>query len=169
MQYRDYEIAIGLTLILIAVFARAWRGPKFIDVSSRGMRKHSRQMTIEDFRQILRGRLPGQPAESNVGMFTNVRIKATPVTSARNLAGRIGEVRGETTPSVTGIDVIGTPAEDYAVNVFFEELDEGYWFSNDLVEFVEHSVGAIAALDGIDKQWVKNAQGGWDEISTGPS
>ena len=59
----------------------------------------------------------------------NVRIVNTPETIETGLAGLIGNVAGETTPSVTNVEVIGELKEDYAFNVFFDERQEGFWFA----------------------------------------
>ena len=58
----------------------------------------------------------------------NVCILCTPETERVGLAGLTGEVRAETTPSLTGIDVIGEVKEDFAFNVFLEDRNEAYWF-----------------------------------------
>jgi hypothetical protein len=39
----------------------------------------------------------------------NVRVRATPETTARGLAGAAGQVQGVTTPSVTNVDVVEAP------------------------------------------------------------
>jgi hypothetical protein len=53
------------------------------------------------------------------GFGDHVRIRATEETERLRLAGREGVVFGWTTPSVTGVEVIGTPAEDYAIPPYF--------------------------------------------------
>jgi len=64
----------------------------------------------------------------------NVRVRATPDTEARGVAGLVGQVYGETTPSVTGVSVIGHLTRDYAVNVHFEGKKETFWFVSELLE-----------------------------------
>ncbi len=98
----------------------------------------------------------------------HVRIGATEETQRLGLAGRQGIVYGWTTPSVTGVSVIGSSAEDYAVNVNFEELNETYWFSDDLVEFVDHAPGNVIQLDGVDVEWVRLPNGEWEERPRSP-
>lgn len=95
----------------------------------------------------------------------NVRIVATPLTAAHGLAGAAGEVRGETTPSVTGIEVIGVLTGDYAVHVYLPDRDEGFWLAPDLVEFVDHAPGSTMSLDlpGGRKTWRRTADGEWVE------
>lgn len=70
---------------------------------------------------------------------------------------------GWTTPSVTRVSVIGSPADDYAVNVHLDELDEAFWFSDDLVEMLDHGAGTVMSLDGQDTEWVRLPSGEWEE------
>ncbi len=93
----------------------------------------------------------------------NVRVRATAVTEARGLAGLVGQVHGETTPSVTGVEVIGQLTSDYAINVHFQERGEGYWFAPDLLDFVDHAAGTEITLSGAGKRWVRRRDGGWSE------
>jgi hypothetical protein len=92
-----------------------------------------------------------------------VRIKASQETEALGLAGRVGQIYGWTTPSVTGVSVIGSTADDYAVNVHFEALDDSFWFSEDLVERVDRGEGTVISLEGRDSEWVRRADGEWEE------
>jgi hypothetical protein len=93
----------------------------------------------------------------------NVRILCTPEAEGVDLAGLTGEVRGETTPSVMGIEVIGEDKDDFAFNVFIEDRDEAYWFAPDLLEFVDHAVGTVMWVEGDSKKWVRTADGNWEE------
>jgi hypothetical protein len=79
------------------------------------------------------------------------------------LAGLTSEVRGETMPSVMGIEVIGEVKNDFAFNVFIEDRDEAYWFASDLLEFVDHAIGTEMWIDGVSKKWVRTADGNWEE------
>ena len=60
------------------------------------------------------------------------RIVSTPETSARGCAGRIGVCKGVTTPSYSGVEVIGEATNDRALSVRFDDTDEEVWFSPDL-------------------------------------
>jgi len=95
----------------------------------------------------------------------NVRIVTTPLTAARGLAGAAGAVYGETTPSVTKVDVIGVLTSDYGLNVYFADRHEGFWFAPELVEFVDHAPGSTMSLDlpGGRKTWRRTADGEWIE------
>ncbi len=53
----------------------------------------------------------------------NVRIKASPEAEALGIAGRLGSFYGFTTPSVSGIAVVGSKAEDLAYSISIEEMN----------------------------------------------
>lgn len=98
-----------------------------------------------------------------------VRVIETPSTVEAGVAGLAGSVSGETTPSVTNVDVIGELEEDFAFNVYFEEKQLGYWFDPGLLEFVDHAAGTEITLDGVDKKWVRTDTGEWEVESLSKS
>src|SRR5262249_15513808 len=77
----------------------------------------------------------------------------------------IGMVHGETTPSITNVTVIGTSQEDHAIHVVFESRQEGFWFTPDLVEFLDYAPGTEITLEGVPKKWVRSATGEWEETA----
>jgi hypothetical protein len=91
----------------------------------------------------------------------NVRVASTPLTSSLGLAGQTGAVYGETTPSVTGVEVIGGAAADYAINVQLDGPDQSLWFASDLLEFVDHAPGTEIVIG--NKRMVRSASGEWVE------
>jgi hypothetical protein len=93
----------------------------------------------------------------------NVRVRSSPETEACGVAGLLGQVYGETTPSVTGVAVMGQVTRDYALNVHFEGRAETLWFAPELLEFVDHGAGTEIRLDGVPKKWVRSASGEWTE------
>jgi hypothetical protein len=93
----------------------------------------------------------------------NVRVLETPATQAVGVAGLAGQVYGWTTPSVTGVNVIGELKEDYAINVYFEERGEELWFASDQLELLDHAPGTEITLEGVDKKWLRNEAGEWEE------
>lgn len=107
---------------------------------------------------------PRDSLGSAVSFGDTVRIVSSPETEERGLAGRIGTVFGETTPSSSRVAVVGVLSSDYAANVFFDDLDEGFWFEEGLIEFVDHGAGTEVRLDGVDKRWVRDANGNWVEF-----
>ena len=55
------------------------------------------------------------------------------MTSAKGLAGLAGQVLGQTTPSVSKVDVLAQ-SEDYAVNVYFKETKTSVWVAEELLD-----------------------------------
>ena len=92
-----------------------------------------------------------------------VRINISDETKRLGLANREGQVYGLTTPSATGVTVIGSPRDDHAINVYFDELDDSFWFSEDLVETLDNGVGTVISLDGQQTEWIKLENGEWGE------
>lgn len=69
---------------------------------------------------------------------SRVRVRATPLTMSLGYADLIGDIRGDTRPSVSGVGpVIGLEDSDFAVNVWLEALEEQVWFAPDLLEPVK--------------------------------
>lgn len=104
-----------------------------------------------------RGRWPVFPSEIQPG--DEVRIVSTPVTNARGYAGRIGVCWGFTTPSYSGVDVVGEAQSDRALNVRFDDVNEAAWFAYELVEFVSYAEGTVMRIG--DKTFRRNADGSW--------
>jgi hypothetical protein len=102
-------------------------------------------------------------ARAEITFGNRVRIRTTPQATAAGLAGELGEVRGETTPSVTGVDVIGSTESDRALHVHVDHLDRGAWFSVDMLEFIDHGPGTVITLDGVGTQWKREPTGEWVE------
>ena len=79
---------------------------------------------------------------SAVSFGDSVRVRSTPLTERLGLANLVGNVFGETTPSVTGVEVIGDSEVNHAVYVFFADEKQGFWFAPELLEFIDHAPGA---------------------------
>ncbi len=103
------------------------------------------------------------PTTPKIAFGDNVRVRTTPDTEARGVADLVGQVYGETTPSVTGVSVIGTLTRDYAINVHFEGRGESFWFASELLEFIDHAPGTEIRLDGVPKKWKRSESGEWIE------
>ena len=97
---------------------------------------------------------------SPINFGDTVRIRDTPETRAFQVAGTIGTVYGETTPSVTSVELIGTSTDDYAVNVKPENGDD-FWIVVDLVEFIDHEPGTEIVIG--NRKAMRRADGSWDE------
>ena len=98
------------------------------------------------------GRMP-------ISFGDNVRIVSTPLTVSLGFAGLTGAVYGQTTPSVTGVEVIGEIANNCAINVNLSESNESFWFAPELLEFVDHAPGTEMSVG--DKKFVRSADGEW--------
>jgi len=90
-----------------------------------------------------------------------VRIRESPETLAVGVAGLEGEVYGFTTPSTTGVQVIGGAPDDYALNVSLTPTDATLWFHPDLLEFLHHNAGAEVVVG--NKRLVRQTDGNWIE------
>lgn len=84
-----------------------------------------------------------------------VRIVSTPETERASLARLVGEVRGETKPSVSGVTVVGGAADDFALEVYFEERKESHWLPLELVRFVGREHG--------EREGSRKETGKWQE------
>ncbi|MDX1499501.1 MAG: hypothetical protein R3176_06370 [Woeseiaceae bacterium] len=103
--------------------------------------------------------------ELHVSFGDTVRIVDAEITRELGIAGFVGTVYGETTPSSSGVEVFGELRTDTAVNVFFEDLDKAYWLAPDLVEFVDHGGGATFEIGG--EEWERTEDGQWIRKSKG--
>jgi hypothetical protein len=97
--------------------------------------------------------------ELPVSFGDNVRVVKSKQTDELGISGLTGQVYGETTSSVSGVEVIGDLKSDAAVNVYFEELQRDYWLSPDLVELVDHAPGTTISIG--DKELVRTEEGEW--------
>lgn len=96
----------------------------------------------------------------------SVRIVATRETEQLNLAGKIGSVYGVTQPSSSGVsEVIGDLNKDIAVNVFFDDFDEQFWLSEELLEFEGRREISITLECAPGKKFVRDSDGVWREES----
>jgi hypothetical protein len=96
----------------------------------------------------------------------HVRVRRTDLTERVGIADAEGQVYGWTTPSITGVDVIGPCPDDRALNVRIEATDSTYWLAPDLVEFLDHAVRTEARIG--TSEWVRNADGSWKHRNSGP-
>ncbi|HBC87325.1 MAG TPA: hypothetical protein DCZ94_10250 [Lentisphaeria bacterium] len=91
----------------------------------------------------------------------NVKILDSPETDMLGLSGKKGQVYGETTPSVTNVKIIGKTEEDYAINVFVDEIKKDYWFASHLLEFIDHGAGTEIVIG--NHRAIRKTDGSWDE------
>jgi hypothetical protein len=72
---------------------------------------------------------------------------------------KIGECTGHTTPSVIGIDYLGSQ-DDFALSVMFEDNSQ-IWASPDQLILVDHNEGLVIEVGNMKA--TKNADGSWNE------
>jgi hypothetical protein len=94
-----------------------------------------------------------------------VRILSTPETVAAGYADRSGTCYGFTTPSATGVEVVGSAAEDDALSIHFDDGSSA-WFARSLVAFVDVDSGQMMRIG--EKWFVRTPDGDWVE-SPGPN
>lgn len=93
------------------------------------------------------------------GMFDRVLVRDTPETAEIGIAGMEGDVYGFTTPSVTGVEVIGGAPEDFALNVSFKDSKGEFWLRPDLVQLLNHNEGTELRVGGA--AFVRESDGSW--------
>jgi len=106
---------------------------------------------------------------SDICYGDNVRIRRTPETERLGIAEAIGNVYGETTPSETGVEVIGELVSDYAHQVYFESLKKSYWFAPEMLEFVNHAPGTEVHVHGTAFKSVRQRDGTWKDVPIDPT
>jgi hypothetical protein len=89
----------------------------------------------------------------------NVRVLQSPETDALRISGLTGMVLGVTTPSVTGVQVIGDTTGDCAFNVDLGVDRRNLWLAPALLEFVDHAPGSVAKIGRTEM--IRDEQGNW--------
>jgi hypothetical protein len=90
-----------------------------------------------------------------------VRVCTTRRTEQEGIAGKTGIVHGFTTPSQTGVEVIGDSADDYAIAVMIEGKSNATWFAANLLEFVDHQPGTTVEVGGVRR--IRDEWGEWHD------
>ncbi len=91
-----------------------------------------------------------------------MRIRSTEATESLGIAGQAGTVYGRTTPSVTGVEVIGESSEDLAISVALDGQTAQLWFAEELLEFVDHAAGTTVEIAG--RKLIRDERGDWREV-----
>lgn len=103
--------------------------------------------------------------EGAIGFGDNVRIVDTDATQRSGHANLVGVCFGMTTPTVTGVEVVGDAVEDVALNVHFDDDDvPDAWFAPQLVTLVDHAVGSQASIG--DHSFIKGPDGEWVPVES---
>ena len=76
----------------------------------------------------------------------------------------LGCICGETIPSTSGVVALGKLSDDFAVNVFVDELNDDFWLDPSLVQFIDHGAGAVITVRGSPVQIVRQTDGTWADI-----
>jgi hypothetical protein len=103
---------------------------------------------------------------SRISFGDKVRIRAATATDAIGTAGQAGIVYGHTTPSVTGVEVIGDAPDDYAIAVMIEGRAESLWFAESLLELVDHQQGTTVEIGG--HRLIRDESGEWHDPNAKP-
>jgi hypothetical protein len=156
-------ITIGLAVLSIAGFlVAAWLSPGD-PLRSYVMASSALGIAALSWRLVMAITTP-----ASLSFADRVRIKACEETERHGLAGREGQIYGWTTPSTSGVEVIGSGSEDHAVNVHFDDTGETRWFASHLLERIDRGEGTVVSLEGSDFEWVRLADGEWRERPKGP-
>ena len=105
---------------------------------------------------------------TDISYGDNVRIQRTAETERLGIAEMIGNVYGETNPSESKVTVIGDLTSDYALHVYFEKLDTGFWFAPQLLEFVDHAPATEVFVHGSPFKSVHQRDGSWKQVPLNP-
>lgn len=104
---------------------------------------------------------PDSQVEPSFG--DHVRIIEHPATLEAGIAGLDGDVLGETTPLVTGVEAVGGAPQEFAILVDLVDFEDDVWINPELVEFLDHSPGMEIQYKGVNKRWIRSETGAWVE------
>lgn len=90
-----------------------------------------------------------------------IRVRAATSTESLGIAGQIGIVYGFTTPSQTGVEVVGDLGDDYAIGVMIEGRSNALWFAAELLEFLDHQPGTTVEVGNV--RLIRDERGEWHE------
>jgi hypothetical protein len=99
--------------------------------------------------------------KAQIAFGDRVRIRSTEATEGLRIAGLTGIVQGRTTPSVTGVEVVGKSSKDLAISVRLEGQPQ-LWFAEELLEFVDHAAGTTVEIAG--RKVIRDERGEWREV-----
>ena len=77
-----------------------------------------------------------------------IRVRRSAVTEGAGIAGLGGQIYGETVPSLSGAQVLGSCPDDFALNVYIEERGLDFWLAPEHVEFIDHAAGSEIQIAG---------------------
>lgn len=100
-------------------------------------------------------------APRRISFGDNVRVRTTPTTTARGVAGLHGEVRGQTIPSVVTVEIIGELVEDLAFNVTLPKLGQAFWFAAEVLELADLAPGSELRFAAVPVRLIRTEDGQW--------
>jgi len=100
--------------------------------------------------------------ETKIAFGDRVRIRSTEASENLGIAGLTGTVQGHTTPSVTGVEVVGQSSKDLAISVHLDGQATQLWFAEELLEFLDHAAGTTVEIAG--RKLIRDEGGEWREI-----
>ncbi|MDF3128850.1 hypothetical protein P0Y35_06555 [Kiritimatiellaeota bacterium B1221] len=91
-----------------------------------------------------------------------MKVLSEKLTKNLGIADLRGNIHGETTPSVSKIEILGELTNDFALFVQPEdETIDGFWIVPELLEFIDHAPGFEMTVGNI--RAVRQADGSWAE------
>ncbi|HTT92189.1 MAG TPA: hypothetical protein VMF65_21730 [Acidimicrobiales bacterium] len=103
------------------------------------------------------------PGEISFG--DHVRVIEGDETRRGGWAGLLGQCYGVTTPSVTGVEVIGGSKGDIAFNVHFDDDSiADAWFHPVHIDYVDHAGGTESTIP--NTRLVRDATGQWHQVES---
>ena len=100
-----------------------------------------------------------------------VRVRQNRETTEAGIAGLYGTVYGFTTPSASGVAIVGSLADDFAMNVHIDSLNQAFWLDPSAIELLERpetmefSVGEktirVTQQDGVYKEEIVTQRPWW--------
>jgi hypothetical protein len=91
-----------------------------------------------------------------------VRVRATRRTEQEGIAGKTGIVHSFTTPSQTGVEVVGDCTDDYAIAVTIEGSVSAVWLPENVLELVDRQPGTTVQVGSC--RLIRDEQGQWHDV-----
>ena len=83
-------------------------------------------------------------------------------TEQEGIAGQTGIVHGFTTPSQTGVEVVGDCTDDYAIAVTIEGSSSAIWLPENFLEPVDRQLGTTVQIGS--RRLIRDEQGQWHDV-----
>jgi hypothetical protein len=100
--------------------------------------------------------------KAQIAFGDRVRIRSAEPSENLGIAGLTGAVQGHTTPSVTGVEVVGQSSKDLAISVRLDGQATQLWFAEELLEFLDHAAGTTVEIAG--SKLIRDEYKEWREV-----